>query len=100
MGPMKNFKLCNKCTISGVFEVLDIFQQFNGNHFALGTLQSPTLYSPVTQGILPYSLGGGVPLGSQIVLPFTRLNFANFVTLHQSKNAQLFLISIFCERSC
>ena len=33
----------------------------------------------------PYSLG-----------PFTRLNFANVVILYQSKNIQLFLISIFC----
>ena len=30
------------------------------------------------------------------VLPFTRPNFTNFVTLYQTKNAQ-FLISIFCE---
>ena len=52
-------------------------------------------------GILPYSLGGGVPLGSwksyplldqilQILWPYTT----------QTKNAQLFLISIFCEQSC
>ena len=32
-------------------------------------------------------------------LPFTRLNFANFVTLYRTKNAQLFSISIFCKRS-
>ena len=45
-------------------------------------------------GVLPYSLGGGVPLG-----PFVKPNFANFVTLYQTKNAQSFLISVICERS-
>ena len=61
---------------------------------------SPVVSKP--RRILPYSLGGGVPLaGFAKVLPFkiTRLNFANFVNLYQSKNAQLFLISIFYERS-
>ena len=45
------------------------------------------------RGILPYSLGGGVPLGSRKSYP--RPNFANFVTLYQTKNTQLFLISVF-----
>ena len=30
------------------------------------------------------------------VLPFTRVIYVNVVTLYQSRNAQLFLISIFC----
>ena len=47
--------------------------------------------------VLQYSLGGSAA-GFAKVLPFTRLNFANFVTLYQTKNAQLFLISIFCEQ--
>ena len=50
-------------------------------------------------GGLPYSLGVGVPLGSRKSYPFTRTNFANFVTIYQTKNAQLFLISVFSERS-
>ena len=41
----------------------------------------------------------GCAAGFAKVLPFTRSSFANFVTLYQTKNAQLFLISIFCERS-
>ena len=32
----------------------------------------------------------------KVLTAFTRVNFASFVTLYQSKNAQLFLISIFC----
>ena len=48
-------------------------------------------------GLLPYSLGGGGgAAGFAKVLPFTR---PNFVTLYQTKNAHLFLISISCERS-
>ena len=43
--------------------------------------------------------GWGCAAGFAKVLPFTRTIFANFVTLYQTKNAQLFLISIFCERS-
>ena len=39
----------------------------------------------------------GCVAGFMKVLPFTGLNFADFVTLYQSKNAQLFLISIFCK---
>ena len=50
-------------------------------------------------GILPYSLGGCVPLGSRKSYPLTRPNFANVLTLYQTKNTQLFLISVFCERS-
>ena len=47
-------------------------------------------------GVLPYSLGGDVPLGLRKSYPLpVRVNFANFVTLYQSKNTQLFLISIF-----
>ena len=32
----------------------------------------------------------------EVLTAFTTVNFASFVTLYQSKNAQLFLISIFC----
>ena len=53
--------------------------------------------SRVPGGVLPYSLGGGCAAGFAKVLPFNRPNFANFVTLYPTKNAQLFLISIFCE---
>ena len=41
----------------------------------------------------------GCAAGFVKVLPFTRLNFANFVTLYQRKNALSFFISIFCEQS-
>ena len=41
--------------------------------------------------------GGGCAAGFAKVLPFTRPNFANFVTLYQIENAHLFLISVFCE---
>ena len=41
-----------------------------------------------------YSLGGGVPLGLRKSYPLLYQNFANFVTLYQTKNAQLFLISV------
>ena len=40
--------------------------------------------------------GGGCAAGFTKVLSFTR---PNFVTLYQTKNAQLFLISVFCEQS-
>ena len=43
--------------------------------------------------------GEGGAAGFAKVLPFTRPNFANFATLYLTKNAQLFLISIFCEGS-
>ena len=37
-------------------------------------------------GVLPYSLGGGTcAAGFAKVQPFTRSNFANFVTLYQTK---------------
>ena len=41
----------------------------------------------------------GGAAGFAKVLPSTRVNFANFVNLYQSKNAQLFLISILCYYS-
>ena len=44
--------------------------------------------------------GWGCAAGFAKVLPFTKPNFANFVTPYQTKNAHLFLISIFCEQSC
>ena len=43
--------------------------------------------------------GGGGAAGFAKVLLSTRINFANFVNLYQSKNAQLFLISILCYYS-
>ena len=47
-----------------------------------------------------YSLGGGVLLESQKSYHLlVRPNFANFVTLYQTTNAQLFLLSVFCEQS-
>ena len=46
-------------------------------------------------GVLPYSLSGGVPLSSRKSYPYNIPNFALFVTLYQTINAQLFLISIF-----
>ena len=59
-----------------------------------------TAPSGVGGGYFPYCLGAGVPLGSRKPYPFnTRVNFAN-VTLYQSKNAQLFLISIFYYNFC
>ena len=44
----------------------------------------------------------GCVAGLTKVIPFNRPTFANFVTLYQTtyKNAQLFLISIFCKQSC
>ena len=54
-------------------------------------------YKP--RGCTPIKFGWGLVTGFAKVLPFTRLNFANFVTLYQTKSAQLFLISIFCEQS-
>ena len=51
-------------------------------------------------GYFSYCLGAGVPLGSRKPYPFnTRVNFAN-VTLYRSKNALLFLISIFYYNFC
>ena len=50
-------------------------------------------------GGTPIWFGWGCADGFAKALPFTRPNFANFVTLYQTKNAQLFLISVFCERS-
>ena len=55
--------------------------------------------------VLPYAVGlvvvvvvgGGGATGFAKVLPFTR---PNFVVLYQTKNARLFLISIFCEQFC
>ena len=49
-------------------------------------------------GVLPCSLGGGVTLGSRSPT-LCQTKFCKFVTLYQSKNAQLFLTSIFCARS-
>ena len=49
-------------------------------------------------GVLPYSLGGGVPLVFAKVLPFTRENFANFVSLYQS-TLSIFCYSNFCPLS-
>ena len=52
--------------------------------------------------------GGGTPIyfewgcatGFTKVLPFTKPNFADFdPTVYPTKNAQLFLISVFCEQS-
>ena len=63
----------------------------------------PIEYSDDSQapggGGTPIQFGGGCAVGFAKVLPFTRPNFANFVTLYQTKIAQLFLNSIFCERS-
>ena len=51
--------------------------------------------------VLPYTVGLVVVVGGATgfakVLPFTR---PNFVVLYQTKNARLFLISIFCEQFC
>ena len=57
-----------------------------------------SMYPP--GGVLPYRLGGDLPLGSRKSYPLLD-QIANFVTLYQTKNArQLFLISVFCEQSC
>ena len=47
-----------------------------------------------TPGGTPIYFGWGCAAGFEKVLPFTRPNFANFVTPYQTKNAQLFLISV------
>ena len=52
-------------------------------------------------GVLPYSLGGSVLLGSRKSHPLLDQTVQELqcVTLYQTKRVQLFLISIFCERS-
>ena len=50
-------------------------------------------------GVLPYSLGGRVPLGlRKSYWPFTTVNFATFETLHQSTLSILFYHN-FCPLS-
>ena len=58
---------------------------------------SESVHGVVFPGGTPIEFGWGCAAGFSKVLPFTRPNFANFLTLYQTKNAQLFLISIFCE---
>ena len=51
------------------------------------------------EGGYSHKFGWGCAAGFMKVLIFTRPNFANFVTPYQTKNAQLFLTSVFFERS-
>ena len=55
-------------------------------------------FIPGRGGALPYmyGLGGGVPLSSQKpYIPFTRLNFANFVTQYSSRVKMLITVLYF-----
>ena len=54
-------------------------------------------FSLSTAGGYSHIVWVGCATGFAQVLPFTRPNSANFVTLYQTKTAQLFLISIFCK---
>ena len=85
-------KLNATVVVCRYFPVINVYTyDFRKFRPVLPGLSSLSLYDKRPGWVLPYSLvGWGCAAGFAKVLPFTRVNFANFVILYQST------LSIFC----